>query len=270
VSEWRDITARSDLGGLLPAQGAVANGHGRASETARQGTAMAVRARGQPTEASTETPRRAAPPAASRGRQAAAQYGAPGSCKDSDLQGIAFGVAGSAYQARRMLPRAAGPPALPAGLGMGRESGGRQRGRTARGRAAGAPPTVSGAGGRDAALRRGRPRRLAPTPAPLPPRPPPAARARQMEGATLTDGRSACVWDTYVKAKPWEIRDGSNANVACDFYRRRAMGERGQQGRRLFRKAGGGAFGFASVSVVGEDSVKKSLTDKGSPPQVQG
>lgn len=45
-----------------------------------------------------------------------------------------------------------------------------------------------------------------------------AGSAYQMEGATDKDGRSQSVWDKYVKEKPWEIRDGSNANVACDFY----------------------------------------------------
>ncbi|KIY94314.1 beta-glucosidase, putative [Monoraphidium neglectum] len=47
-----------------------------------------------------------------------------------------------------------------------------------------------------------------------------SAMRAEMEGATDIDGRSPSVWDTYVKNKPWEIRDGSNAKVACDHYHR--------------------------------------------------
>jgi hypothetical protein len=52
---------------------------------------------------------------------------------------------------------------------------------------------------------------------PAPPRPAPP---RQTEGATLSDGRSASVWDVYVKNRPDQIRDGSTAAVATDFYHR--------------------------------------------------
>jgi beta-glucosidase len=46
-----------------------------------------------------------------------------------------------------------------------------------------------------------------------------ATSAFQIEGSTNADGRGETVWDRFVR-RPWTIVDGSNANVACDHYRR--------------------------------------------------
>lgn len=46
-----------------------------------------------------------------------------------------------------------------------------------------------------------------------------ATSAYQIEGANRTDGRGACIWDTFC-AQPGKIRDGSDGAVACDHYHR--------------------------------------------------
>src|ERR1043165_2187292 len=43
--------------------------------------------------------------------------------------------------------------------------------------------------------------------------------AFQIEGATREGGRGVSVWDTFC-ATPGKIRDGANADVACDHYHR--------------------------------------------------
>ncbi|XP_059449563.1 beta-glucosidase 12-like [Corylus avellana] len=47
-----------------------------------------------------------------------------------------------------------------------------------------------------------------------------ATAAYMIEGATNIDGRGPCTWDIFVKRHPEKIRDGKNADVACDFYHR--------------------------------------------------
>ena len=44
-----------------------------------------------------------------------------------------------------------------------------------------------------------------------------ATSAYQIEGATQVDGRGACIWDTFCRL-PGKIRDGANADIACDHY----------------------------------------------------
>jgi len=44
-----------------------------------------------------------------------------------------------------------------------------------------------------------------------------ATAAYQIEGAVDEDGRGPCVWDKFAKIKG-KIRNGDNAEVACDFY----------------------------------------------------
>ena len=46
-----------------------------------------------------------------------------------------------------------------------------------------------------------------------------AHAAHQVEGAWDADGKSPSIWDTFAH-RPGKIRDGSNADVACDFYNR--------------------------------------------------
>jgi beta-glucosidase len=41
--------------------------------------------------------------------------------------------------------------------------------------------------------------------------------AYQIEGAYQEDGKSSSIWDTFTQ-KQSHIRDGSNGNIACDFY----------------------------------------------------
>jgi len=43
-------------------------------------------------------------------------------------------------------------------------------------------------------------------------------KCTQTEGALTAGNRSISVWDKYVKDNPSKIRDGSNAEVTCDFY----------------------------------------------------
>lgn len=45
-----------------------------------------------------------------------------------------------------------------------------------------------------------------------------APAARQTEGSPYADGRSACVWDVYVKNNRSKIRDLSTGDVTTDFY----------------------------------------------------
>ena len=45
-----------------------------------------------------------------------------------------------------------------------------------------------------------------------------ATSSFQIEGATTTDGRGPCIWDTFC-ATPGKIADGTNGDVACDHYR---------------------------------------------------
>jgi len=44
-----------------------------------------------------------------------------------------------------------------------------------------------------------------------------ATSAYQIEGATQDDGRGVSVWDTFSRL-PGKIRDGANADIACDHY----------------------------------------------------
>lgn len=44
-----------------------------------------------------------------------------------------------------------------------------------------------------------------------------ATAAYQIEGAVDTDGRGACIWDTFA-ARKGKIKNGDHARVACDFY----------------------------------------------------
>jgi beta-glucosidase len=44
-----------------------------------------------------------------------------------------------------------------------------------------------------------------------------ATSAYQVEGATQADGRGVSIWDTFCRL-PGKIRDGANADVACDHY----------------------------------------------------
>jgi beta-glucosidase len=44
-----------------------------------------------------------------------------------------------------------------------------------------------------------------------------ATSAYQIEGATQEDGRGVSVWDTFSRL-PGKIRDGANADIACDHY----------------------------------------------------
>ena len=44
-----------------------------------------------------------------------------------------------------------------------------------------------------------------------------ATSSFQIEGATTTDGRGPCIWDTFC-ATPGKIADGTNGDVACDHY----------------------------------------------------
>ncbi|PWJ57226.1 beta-glucosidase [Dyadobacter jejuensis] len=46
-----------------------------------------------------------------------------------------------------------------------------------------------------------------------------ATAAYQIEGATDEHGRGPCIWDEFVKKKG-KIKDGSTADLACDFYNR--------------------------------------------------
>jgi beta-glucosidase len=46
-----------------------------------------------------------------------------------------------------------------------------------------------------------------------------ATSAFQIEGATSEDGRGVSTWDTFCR-EPGRIRDGHNADVACDHYHR--------------------------------------------------
>jgi beta-glucosidase len=46
-----------------------------------------------------------------------------------------------------------------------------------------------------------------------------ATAAFQIEGATAEDGRGVSIWDTFCR-EPGRIRDGHNADVACDHYHR--------------------------------------------------
>ena len=46
-----------------------------------------------------------------------------------------------------------------------------------------------------------------------------AAAAYQIEGAVDADGRTASIWDTFVKV-PGAILHGDNADVACEHYDR--------------------------------------------------
>lgn len=48
-----------------------------------------------------------------------------------------------------------------------------------------------------------------------------ATSSFQIEGAHAADGRGPSIWDTYA-ARPGIIRDGSNAEIACDHYHRYA------------------------------------------------
>lgn len=45
-----------------------------------------------------------------------------------------------------------------------------------------------------------------------------ATSSFQIEGATSTDGRGLCIWDTFC-ATHGKIADGTNGDVACDHYR---------------------------------------------------
>jgi beta-glucosidase len=44
-----------------------------------------------------------------------------------------------------------------------------------------------------------------------------ATSAYQIEGATQEDGRGVSIWDTFSRL-PGKIRDGANADIACDHY----------------------------------------------------
>lgn len=65
-----------------------------------------------------------------------------------------------------------------------------------------------------------------------------ATSAFQIEGSTSVDGRGETVWDRFVR-RPWMIADGSNADVACDHYRRMP------EDVELLRWLGVGAYRFS-------------------------
>jgi beta-glucosidase len=47
-----------------------------------------------------------------------------------------------------------------------------------------------------------------------------ASSAYQSEGAANVDGREPSIWDTFTKQYPEKISDGSNGDVADEFYYR--------------------------------------------------
>ncbi|MBM7783619.1 GH1 family beta-glucosidase [Tenggerimyces flavus] len=65
-----------------------------------------------------------------------------------------------------------------------------------------------------------------------------ATSAFQIEGATKEDGRGDSVWDTFARI-PGKIRDGANADVACDHYHRYA------EDVALLASLGAGAYRFS-------------------------
>jgi beta-glucosidase len=62
--------------------------------------------------------------------------------------------------------------------------------------------------------------------------------AFQIEGAACEDGKSPSIWDTYVHASG-RVKDGTNADVACDSYHRR------RDDVRLMEYLGVGAYRFS-------------------------
>ncbi|XP_010257423.1 PREDICTED: beta-glucosidase 12-like [Nelumbo nucifera] len=47
-----------------------------------------------------------------------------------------------------------------------------------------------------------------------------ASASYQYEGAANEGGRGSCIWDTFTHTYPGKIKDGSNGDVAIDFYHR--------------------------------------------------
>jgi len=65
-----------------------------------------------------------------------------------------------------------------------------------------------------------------------------ATSAQQIEGALREGGRGESIWDRFA-ATPGRIKDGSNAAVACDHYRR------WREDLKLFQWLGVGAYRFS-------------------------
>ncbi len=82
--------------------------------------------------------------------------------------------------------------------------------------------------------------------------------AHQIEGAAAEDGRGPSSWDAFA-AEPGRIKDGSNASVACDHYRRYP------EDVALLKELGVGAYRFSvswsRVLPEGAGAVNKAGLD---------
>ncbi|KAF3450132.1 hypothetical protein FNV43_RR06212 [Rhamnella rubrinervis] len=63
--------------------------------------------------------------------------------------------------------------------------------------------------------------------------------AYQIEGGAFIDGKGPSIWDTYTNKHPERIKDGSNGNVAADFYHRY------KEDIHLMKKVGLDSFRFS-------------------------
>ncbi|CAL9003918.1 unnamed protein product [Prunus brigantina] len=83
--------------------------------------------------------------------------------------------------------------------------------------------------------------------------------AYQSEGAALTHGRGLSIWDTFIRKHPEKISDGSNGDVANDFYHHY------KEDVKLIKKIGLDSFRF-SISwsrILPKGTVKGGVNQEG-------